>query len=66
MISSYTGSLPRGTSAFQGRAINPSVESVYEEEISLDSEADVWINDIYLGHQRSAFYPFTADVTLAE
>ncbi|MCQ6560963.1 beta-mannosidase [Paenibacillus mendelii] len=29
---------------------------------SLDSEADIWLNGIHLGHHRSAFYPFTADV----
>ncbi|UVI29755.1 beta-mannosidase [Paenibacillus spongiae] len=29
---------------------------------SLDSEADIWLNGVHLGHHRSAFYPFTADV----
>lgn len=29
---------------------------------SLDVEADVFINGNYLGHQRSAFYPFYANV----
>ena len=29
---------------------------------SLDSEADIFLNQVELGHHRSAFYPFTADV----
>ncbi len=29
---------------------------------SLDAEADIFINGAYLGHQRSAFYPFCANV----
>jgi beta-mannosidase len=29
---------------------------------SLDSEADVFLNGIHIGHQKSAFYPFSKDV----
>ncbi|MBP1994548.1 glycoside hydrolase family 2 protein [Paenibacillus eucommiae] len=29
---------------------------------ALDAEADVWLNDTFLGHHRSAFYPFTREV----
>jgi beta-mannosidase len=29
---------------------------------SLDVEADIWLNDIHLGHHRSAFYPFSFDL----
>ncbi|QGQ95120.1 beta-mannosidase [Paenibacillus psychroresistens] len=29
---------------------------------SLDVEADIWLNDSHLGHHRSAFYPFAADI----
>ncbi|RAP73588.1 beta-mannosidase [Paenibacillus montanisoli] len=29
---------------------------------ALDSEADVWMNGVHLGHHRSAFYPFRANV----
>ncbi|HBE76492.1 MAG TPA: beta-mannosidase [Firmicutes bacterium] len=29
---------------------------------SLDAEADVFLNGIHLGHQKSAFYPFIMDV----
>lgn len=29
---------------------------------ALDAEADIWLNDIYLGHHRSAFYPFSAEI----
>ena len=38
---------------------NDVVELVLE---SLDSEADIFLNGIHLGHHRSAFYPFTQDV----
>ena len=29
---------------------------------SLDAEADVFLNGVHLGHQRSAFYPFIREV----
>ncbi|MCK5241067.1 beta-mannosidase [bacterium] len=29
---------------------------------SLDAEADVFLNDVHIGHHRSAFYPFTSDI----
>ena len=29
---------------------------------SLDAEADIFLNDFYLGHHRSAHYPFVQDV----
>ncbi len=29
---------------------------------SLDSEADIFLNGIHVGHQKSAFYPFCTDV----
>lgn len=35
------------------------VELVFE---MLDSEADLWINGIHLGHHRSSFYPYIRDV----
>lgn len=28
----------------------------------LDSEADILLNDVYMGHHRSSFYPFEEDV----
>lgn len=36
-----------------------TIELAFE---SLDAEADVWLNGIYLGHHRSAFYPMVRKV----
>lgn len=30
---------------------------------SLDAEADIFLNGIYLGHQKSAFYPFSENIS---
>ena len=43
-------------------------EKILSEDIaeltleSLDSEADIFLNDFYLGHHKSAHYPFSQDV----